>query len=170
MPDYSKGVIYTIRYKLDDSLLYVGSTTQPLYKRWGDHKKHAYCEKHSGYNMALCQKIRETNDIDNWYIELYEKIPCNNIDELHKKEGEIQRELKPSLNVRIENRTRKEYRDEHKEEIAEMKQKWYINNPDKVKASRERNREKKNKECDFDVVTQKCSASQSRSKISHTRT
>jgi hypothetical protein len=155
MPDYSKAVIYTIRYKLDDSLLYVGSTTQPLYKRWGDHKSNAYNVNCNRYNMILYQKIRETNDIKNWYIELYENSPCNNKEELHKKEGEIQRKLNACLNRVIAGRTQKEYREEHKEEIAEMKKKWcinnpdrhreqrrqwFINNPDKVKAINERKR------------------------------
>ena len=29
---YKNGKIYTIRYKNDDSLIYVGSTIQPLFK------------------------------------------------------------------------------------------------------------------------------------------
>jgi len=34
---YKNGKIYTIRYKNDDSLIYVGSTIQPLFKRWFEH-------------------------------------------------------------------------------------------------------------------------------------
>ncbi len=30
---YKNGKIYTIRYKNDNSLIYVGSTVQPLFKR-----------------------------------------------------------------------------------------------------------------------------------------
>jgi len=143
MPDYQKGQIYTIRYRLDDSLLYVGSTTQPLHKRWSEYKRHYDNLNSSSYTMLICQKMRETNDVQNWYIELYEKFPCNDKTELSKREGEIQRELKPNLNVRIENRTRKEYREEHKEKIALMKREWEKQNPEKVKASKERNIEKK---------------------------
>jgi len=36
---YKNGKIYTIRYKNDDSLIYVGSTIQPLFKRWYKHKQ-----------------------------------------------------------------------------------------------------------------------------------
>ena len=39
MPDYTKGKIYTIRCKTDDTLIYVGSTIQPLSVRFGGHKK-----------------------------------------------------------------------------------------------------------------------------------
>jgi hypothetical protein len=35
---YNNGKIYTIRYKNDDSLIYVGSTVTPLYKRFSNHK------------------------------------------------------------------------------------------------------------------------------------
>ena len=38
---YKNGKIYTIRYKNDDSLIYVGSTIQPLFKRWYEHKSKA---------------------------------------------------------------------------------------------------------------------------------
>ena len=33
MPDYKQGKIYTVRCKTDDTLIYVGSTTQPLSER-----------------------------------------------------------------------------------------------------------------------------------------
>ena len=65
---YKNGKIYTIRYKNDDSLTYVGSTIQPLFKRWFQHKSKVNKEK---FNTLLYQKIRETN-IEDWYIELYE--------------------------------------------------------------------------------------------------
>jgi hypothetical protein len=83
MPDYSKGKIYTIRCRNDTTLIYVGSTIQPLAKRWGQHK--AQCLKTPNY--ILYQAI--DNDWDNWYIELYELYPCNCKEELLKKEGEM---------------------------------------------------------------------------------
>ena len=39
MPNYADGKIYTIRNRNDTTLIYVGSTTQPLYKRFYSHKK-----------------------------------------------------------------------------------------------------------------------------------
>ena len=38
MPDYKNGKIYTIRCRDDESLVYVGSTTQQISQRWQDHK------------------------------------------------------------------------------------------------------------------------------------
>ena len=39
MSKYEDGKIYTIRNKNDDSMIYVGSTTQTLSQRLGNHKK-----------------------------------------------------------------------------------------------------------------------------------
>ena len=63
---YKNGKIYTIRCKNDDTLIYVGSTIQPLFKRWYEHKCRLNNEK---YNNILYQKMKETN-IEDWYIEL----------------------------------------------------------------------------------------------------
>ena len=38
MLDYQNGKIYTIRYKKDSSLIYVGSTCLPLWMRFAIHK------------------------------------------------------------------------------------------------------------------------------------
>ncbi len=67
MDKYKNGKIYTIRYKNDDSLIYVGSTVGPLHKRWYEHKSFLKVPKYE--NRQLYIKINETN-IDDWYIEL----------------------------------------------------------------------------------------------------
>jgi hypothetical protein len=50
---YKNGKIYTIRCKNDDTLIYVGATTQPLFKRWYEHK---ICVNNEKYNNILYQK------------------------------------------------------------------------------------------------------------------
>jgi hypothetical protein len=50
---YKNGKIYTIRYKNDDPLIYVGSTVQPLFKRWYQHKQILNNKK---YNNILLYK------------------------------------------------------------------------------------------------------------------
>ena len=119
MPDYSKGKIYTIRCRTDDTMIYVGSTIQSLAKRWGGHKKDSKGDKDK--NMLLYLKIN--GDWDNWFIELYELYPCSCKEELHKKEGEIIR-LIGTLNSRIAGRTGKEWYAENKERHAESQKKW----------------------------------------------
>ena len=131
MADYSKGVIYTIRYHNDSSLIYVGSTIQPLSKRWYAHKISCFNEKSKEYNMNLYQKIRETNDLQNWFIELYENYPCSSKQELNKREGEVIREI-GNLNSVIAGRTMKQYYEENKNIINEYKKEWYEKNKDVI--------------------------------------
>ena len=104
MPDYSKGKIYTIRCKTDDTKIYVGSTIQPLSVRFAGHK---------GDSKKNYRWYKEIDNWDNWYIELYENYPCNTREELNKREGEIIRMI-GNLNKNIAGRTLKEYDDERK--------------------------------------------------------
>jgi len=50
---YKNGKIYTIRCKNDDTLIYVGSTIQPLFKRWYGHKCRVNNEKYKEYNKKI---------------------------------------------------------------------------------------------------------------------
>ena len=86
MPNYANGKIYTIRCKTDPKLIYVGSTTAKLSKRWGNHKY----DFRNGRCLPFHSYIEDIND---WYIELYEECPCNNNDELTRREGQIMREI-----------------------------------------------------------------------------
>jgi hypothetical protein len=101
MDKYKNGKIYTIRYKNDDSLIYVGSTVQPLYKRFSQHKIDSKTQRLE--NMNLYQKFNET-DINDWYIELYEDCPCERKEQLLKREGEVIREI-GTLNKKLESTT-----------------------------------------------------------------
>jgi len=163
MPDYSKGKIYTIRCRTDDTSIYVGSTTQSLAVRLGGHKKKS---KEKG---MINRKIYKTinGDWNNWYIELYELYPCNSKEELCKKEGEIIR-LMGNLNKNIEGKTEEEfkeyhiqraklyreknpekveekykkYREKNPEKVKKWQKEWYENNKDKIKEYRDNNNDK----------------------------
>lgn len=126
MPNYQQGKIYTIRCRTDDTLIYVGSTIQPLCERFAGHKRSSRNEKQK--NTLIYRTIN--GDWDNWYIELYELYPCSCKNELERKEGEVIR-LIGNLNTNITGRTVKEWREIHKEELAE-----------KYKLYREANKEK----------------------------
>ena len=52
---YNNGKIYTIRCKTDNNLIYVGSTTQPLHKRWFTHKSRLVDKNF--YHYILYKKI-----------------------------------------------------------------------------------------------------------------
>ena len=101
MSKYNNGVIYSIRFKDDDKHIYIGSTIQPLYKRFYEHKSNVsslrnYIAEHYDYKWDLC------------YIELLEKFPCSCRQELEKREGELIREYKKNPDYILIN-TRKLY-------------------------------------------------------------
>ena len=54
--------------------------------------------------ISFYQYIDDWND---WYIELYENYPCENKEQLNKREGEIIREI-GTVNKQIAGRTYKE--------------------------------------------------------------
>jgi hypothetical protein len=53
MNKYENGKIYTLRCHDDQTLIYVGSTTQPLYKRFYEHKQKCNKENNEEYNKLL---------------------------------------------------------------------------------------------------------------------
>ena len=143
---YENGRIYCIRNSVNNDI-YVGSTTQPLSKRFQKHKE-TINNKRDG-NMLIYQKMREIGK-QHFYIELYEEYPCENIEQLRKREGEIIRELKPSLNKRIEDRTTKEYREDKKEKLQMWNKQYREERKEELKEYSKRYREE-NKE----VLTEK---------------
>lgn len=113
---YSDASIYTIRCRADDSLIYVGSTISPIHKRLSAHKSN--CK--NGRSGSLYKHIVD-NDWSNWYLELYERYPCNDRAELCKREGEVIREI-GTINKHIAGRNAKQYHtDNHEKRIAQMK-------------------------------------------------
>ena len=114
MPDYQKAKIYKLwSPQGTEDEIYFGSTTNELYKRKNGHKSQKY---NSCNSKILFEKY------DDVRIELVEEYPCNNKEELNKKEGEYIRNNK-CLNQRIPCRTQKEYREDNKEHIKEYYQK-----------------------------------------------
>ena len=113
MPNYQEGKIYKIYNTINDEI-YVGSTTQKLCERMREHRNKHRNER----SDTTVHKAFSEHGIDNFFIELIEKCPCNDIEELRRKEGEYMKLLKPSLNKYSAGRTRQEYRDTHKEQKA----------------------------------------------------
>ncbi len=138
MNKYENGKIYTIRNKNDPSLIYVGSTIQSLCNKFSNHK--AISKRKP--KTSFYEKVRDWND---WYIELYEEIKCQNKEQLLKREGEVIRKIS-TLNRRIENRSKKEYSQDNKEHIKEVKKVYIEKNQDVISTYqalyREKHREK----------------------------
>jgi hypothetical protein len=138
MPDYSKGLIYTIRTR---DGLYVGSTTN-FTKRKYQHKNNI-----KSRNYKLYKTIRE-NDGE-WDMKPFKEFPCETKQQLNIEEERIKCELNANLNTnccdgwddekikkRKENAVEysKEWRKKNEEYIKEKQRKWYEKNRERVKA------------------------------------
>jgi hypothetical protein len=117
MPDYSKAKIYRV-FCGDDE--YIGSTTRPLSERMYGHRNRFKDGKTSTTSCLIFQK----HGLENTKIELIEEFPCENVEQLHKREGEIQRE-RECVNRRIAGRTHAEYNQDNADRIREQSRQYY---------------------------------------------
>ncbi len=137
--NYKNSKIYKI-CSLKTDKIYIGSTTQPLYKRFGEHKKDRNKKNTCKSNVLL-------NNYDDCKIVLIENIECNNKEELIKRERyyiDLYKDI--IINKYIPLQTDKEYYENNKEKINEQTKKYYETNKEKrkeqMKKYREENKEK----------------------------
>jgi hypothetical protein len=106
MPNFANAKIYCIRSHQTQQI-YIGSTTQPLYKRFSKHKT-MYCSSKEIMKYPDC------------YIELLENYACADKNELNRREGQLIR-LHNCINKNIAGRTPIEWREEHKDELKQSR-------------------------------------------------
>jgi len=119
MPDYSKSKIYKIYNDSIPDKVYYGSTINTLVKRLGQHKD----------NFSKCTSKQL---FPNAKIVLVEKFPCNDKDELTKRERWYI-ENNECVNKYIPGRTQKEWREDNKDKVKKEQKKYYETNKDKLK-------------------------------------
>ena len=140
MPNYQNGKVYSIRSFSRPDLIYIGSTTQPLSKRFGEHK---------GKNNKC--RSKQIVDLGDSYIELIENCSCTNKEELNKREGQLIRDI-VCVNIAIPGRTPKEYRQDNKdkkkqynidnkEQISIQRKQYNIDNKEQISIQRKQYRE-----------------------------
>jgi hypothetical protein len=176
MPDFTKGVIYTIR--TGDSV-YVGSTTN-FTRRKCEHKSRLYNE-----NGKVYQKIRE-NDYE-WSMKPYKEFPCETKLQLEIEEEQIRRKLNADLNSQscgtglslpeykkqykkqyhIDNKDKlnkksKQYRTDNKDKMNEYKDKYYNQNKEKIS---EKNKQKV--KCECGCISTRCNLSRHKKTKKH---
>jgi len=161
--DYSKCCIYKIEHFENESLVYVGHTTN-FTKRKGEHKSSCKNENGKKFNLKLYQMIRCNGDWDCFKMIEVEKYPCKDKREAERRENEVMKDLKASMNTMKSFRTEeerkekdkqyyetnkdyyKEYRETNKEKIQEYKKEYYETNKEKIqeykKEYNETNKEK----------------------------
>ena len=124
--DYKNGKIYCI-YNYVNSEVYVGSTCSSLSKRMSEHRNNARTSAKMRH-YALYESMRE-HGFDTHCIELYELYPCETKMELHRREGEVIREI-GTLNKRIEGRSKEEFYNDNYDRINHKKK--AIDEDDKI--------------------------------------
>lgn len=133
MPNYQNGKIYSIRSPNTDKI-YIGSTVRTLSQRMTKHR-----------NMSNQTRSKIIINAGEAYIELIEEYPCDNKEQLNRREGEIIRDTANSINLRVEGRTRREYAEDNKEHIIQYKKEYFQNNKvicnERKKAYRQRLRD-----------------------------
>ena len=122
--DYSNCSIYKIEHIEDETLIYVGHTTN-FKQRKADHKKNCNNESNKKFNFKLYTMLRANGGWEMFVMIEVEKYPCNDRREADKRENEVIKELKTSMN------TRKSFRTE--EDRKQYIKKYYEENKDKAK-------------------------------------
>ena len=127
MPIY---IFYKIFCK-DENIkdLYVGKTTD-LRNRWYSHKDSCNNENNNRYNLKLYQFIRENGEWNNWNIIEIDKGEYDDKDSAIRERYWIE-ELNANLNTQIPSRTRKEWREEHRNEQINYLKIYYQENKEK---------------------------------------
>ena len=128
---YRNSKIYTIRNRIDDDI-YIGSTVADINKRFYRHKIDA--QNPALQHMPLHAKMKECG-IEHFYIELLEKVKCNDRSELNQREGEWIRKI-GTLNKYKHNNcglTVKEYYNTNRADILNQKKEYYEKNKEKIK-------------------------------------
>ena len=135
--DYSKTVIYKIHHTNDDTLIYVGHTTD-FVQRKSMHKSNLTNINSKNHTFNLYTKIRENGGWDMFRMVEIKKFPCNDSREAEEEEEEdkIIRELNATMNTRHSYRTsddKKEYDKTYNKKYAPV---YYEKNKDKINERR----------------------------------
>ena len=141
MVNYQLGKIYRIVCNTT-GLTYYGSTCEDTMAKRLSHHKDSYKRYLNGnYGFTTSFEILKN---ENYEIILVENFPCNSKDQLHARER-FYIESNECVNKIIPTRTKKEYREQNKEEIAKYQKQYREQNkeeiPEKMKQYREQNKE-----------------------------
>jgi hypothetical protein len=96
--DFSKGLIYSIVCKTDETLIYIGSTTN-FTKRKTQHKSNCHNENKKDHNYPVYVMIRANGGWDNFDMKPVKEYPCENNIQLTIEEERVRKELQATLNT-----------------------------------------------------------------------
>lgn len=119
MPNYANGKIYAIRSNITQET-YIGGTTQTLHRRMHQHKL-----KNNVCSSALIINCGDA------FIELLELFPCENKNQLMKREAEIIRSM-DCVNRSIPGRSARQYYLDNKQEADLRSRQYYVDHREKA--------------------------------------
>ena len=120
---YRNGKVYKI-VDAGYSMCYIGSTCEELCQRMARHRKEYNNYLKGGKYYITSFKIFEKYGLDNCKIELLEKCPCDDKEELKKREGYYQQTME-CVNKQTAGQTKEEYRNKNRENIIAKKREDY---------------------------------------------
>lgn len=148
MPIYK---FYRLVSKTEYKMVYIGHTTQPLYKRLGDHKKDYKGRRR--YSSAI---LIDEVGLDNVEIILIHERELANLEEARREERRLLEEVRDyAVNKKLPISTPEEMNDAHNRQRRDVYYKnkekalirvkaYYEANKEKVKQTQEANKEKYN--------------------------
>jgi len=132
--NYQNGKIYKI-WSLLTHMIYIGSTCDTLSNRLCKHKKdYNYWKKNGKGSYTSSFVLFDLVGIDNCKIELEHNFACDSKTKLNREEGRVQRLYKDIiLNKNEAGRTKKEYDEEHKQEIKDYMKEYRQQHKEEIK-------------------------------------
>ncbi len=110
-------------------MVYVGSTTQTISRRWAEHMKSVRRKKIK--HLKIYRAIEELG-VENFYIEFVEAFPCENKGQLCAREGHhirLMDSVKNGYNDRVAGRTKNQRYEEDNEyrenQLKKQKQRYH---------------------------------------------
>ena len=128
--DYKNGKIYKIINDVND-LIYIGSTTQSLSRRFSEHKK----DNIRKLQFIIYKAFKEIG-VEHFKIILIEEYPCENRDQLRAREQyyiELFKSNKNGYNKYCAKRSRREYYENNKDLISTKYKEYYDNNKNRMR-------------------------------------
>ena len=139
MNRYENGKIYKI-VDIGYNKCYIGSTCESLSQRMTRHR-HQYNSHLKGLYGRTCSfELFDEYGIENCKIELIENYPCNDKEELRRREGQYIETIN-CVNKQIAGRTPQEYRDGRKDVKREKDKEYRENHKEELKQKKEEKRE-----------------------------
>jgi len=127
--DYSNTCFYKLVHTddINDENIYIGHTTNMTKRKWG-HKTACCNPNNPHYNLKLYQFIRENKGWEQWEMILVEKYSCSDVYEARARERYWIKQLKATLNTDEPGRTRNEWFEDNKKNLAEKAKIYYQQN------------------------------------------